>query len=172
MNGNGFVPVSRQLRLQILSSSGSAETSGGVESLVAGRPRKAGTEVDRCWAAFPEELKKAAATDSLLKGLLESPRMQDGIHEFSALLSPDMQAAVLRGAASLPKFEVSQLDARGKQFVHDVWKNAQPDGAIGNHLRNRPGSSFERTQAPQQFACTLISKTREAMHISEAGPWI
>jgi hypothetical protein len=71
----------------------------------------------------PEELKQAAAKDSLLKGFAESPRMQDGIEAFSSLLSPETQAAVLNGAAS-PQLQVSQLDARGQQFVRDQWKKA------------------------------------------------
>ena len=80
----------------------------------------------------PEDLKKAAEKDSLLKILVDSPRLQDGIYEFSTL-SPEMQMAVLRGSAS-PKLQVSQLDARGQEFVHEVWKQAnstsvRPDGS-------------------------------------------
>jgi len=75
----------------------------------------------------PEELKEAGKTDSWLKALADSPRAQDGIHEFATMLPPDMQLAVLRGSAS-PKFQVSQLDERGKQWVHNIWKNSQPDG--------------------------------------------
>ncbi len=80
----------------------------------------------------PEELRQAAKKESLLKIFEDSPRAQDGIHEFSTLLSPTMQAAVLRGSTS-QRFSVSQLDAQGQGFVHDQWKKAQnptplPDG--------------------------------------------
>jgi hypothetical protein len=71
-----------------------------------------------------EELKEASDKDSLLKILVDSPRARDGIYEFSTLFSPEKQAEVLRGSAS-PKVQVSQLDARGQQFVHDIWKRAQ-----------------------------------------------
>ena len=106
-----------------------------------------------------EELKKAAEKDSLLKILTDSPRAKDGIYEFSTLFSPETQAAVLRGSAS-PKVQVSQLDARGQQFVHDIWKKAEG-------VTVRPDGSSSPTPEPTwiQFSVSTGDSPAPSMYI-------
>ncbi len=105
------------------------------------------------------ELKKAAEKDSLLKILTDSPRAKDGIYEFSTLFSPETQAAVLRGSAN-PKVPVSQLDARGQQFIHDIWKNAQ------GVSRRADGSTYPILEPTWiQFAVSTGNSPAPSMYI-------